>query len=160
MPKNVIKRTDPSPASLDDLAQRINTSHLAAIRAAGAAIKCAIECGQALVEAKAVVGHGNWLPWLEANTTVSYRTASRWMRFAENSEVLLGKLDTMADLTFAEADRLLAAPKAEPCEPAAPKFHPITEIIPMMRDDELHALADSIRAVGQIVPIVVDEKQT
>ena len=76
--------------------------------------------------------------------------------------------------TFADADRLLAAPKAksceparppaarraEPCEPAALKFHPMTEIIPMdwMPDDELHALADSIRAVGQLHPIVVDQK--
>lgn len=51
----------------------------------------------------------------------------------------------------------LAAPKPAP---AAPKFHPITEIIPMTRDEELQPLVDSIRAVGQIVAIVVDEKQT
>jgi hypothetical protein len=94
------------------LARRINTSHVAAIQAAGAAIEFAIECGRALIEAKSLVGHGNWLPWLKENTTVSYRTASRWMRYTEHAEELLGKLDTMADLTFAEADQLLASPRA------------------------------------------------
>lgn len=287
MPKDIIKRTDASPASLEDLAQRINQAHEGAIRSARTAIEHAIECGRLLVEAKALVAHGRWMPWLKANTAFSYDTAARWMRYAEHSERLLANFASMQDLTFAQLDRflagpkpetapepppastlydaaneataslaaywdtveetpealvaaapevarlfdrareaiqaardhddgegiddpfeklrfyarvtnaepainitkaklrairaigciigsleqepdapesvlvddrLLAAPKAEPCEPAAPKFHPITEIIPMMRDDELHALADSIRAVGQIVPIVVDEK--
>jgi ParB-like chromosome segregation protein Spo0J len=62
---------------------------------------------------------------------------------------MLAKSATDAEFGFAEADRLLA--------PAAPKFHPITEIIPML-DDDVHALAYSIRAIGQIVPIVIDEK--
>jgi hypothetical protein len=156
MPKDLIKRTDVSPASLDDLAQRINLAHEGAIRSARTAIEYAIECGRLLTEAKTLVAHGQWLPWLQANTIVSERTAQRWMRFAENAEALLAKSDTDGGFTFADADRLLAT-YTKPAS-AAPKFHPITEIIPMMRDDELHALAESIRAVGQIVQIVVDEK--
>lgn len=121
MANDLIKSTDASPAALADLAQKINQAHEGAIRSARTAIEYAIECGRLLTEAKALVGHGNWLPWLQANTIVSERTASRWMRFAENSEVLLAKSATDGDFTFAEADRLLAASKAEPCEPARPE---------------------------------------
>jgi hypothetical protein len=67
-----------------------------------------------LTEAKALVGRGNWLPWLEANTIFSERTAQRWMRFAENAETLLAKSATDGGFALAEADRLLAAPKAAP----------------------------------------------
>lgn len=111
MPKDLVQQPAASgPAELADLAQRINNSHLAAIQAAGAAIEHAIDCGLALLEAKAAVGHGNWLPWLNDNTTVSHRTAQRWMRFAENADALREIRHAVADLTFAEADRLLAAP--------------------------------------------------
>jgi Protein of unknown function (DUF3102) len=120
MPKDLIK-CDASPTSLDDLARRVNLAHEGALRSARTAIEYAIECGRLLTEAKALVGHGNWLPWLKENTIVSERTAQRWMRFAANAETLLAKSDTDGGFTFAEADRLLAAPKAEPCEPPAPQ---------------------------------------
>lgn len=68
-----------------------------------------IECGQVLTEAKALVAHGQWLPWLSANTQVDERTARRWMRFAKNAEAVLAKSATSADLTFAEIDRDLSA---------------------------------------------------
>ena len=104
---------------LAGLAERINLAHEGAMRSARTAIEHAIECGELLTEAKALVGHGNWLPWLQANTIVSERTAQRWMRFAENAETLLAKSDTDGGFTFADADRLLAAPKAKPAAPDA-----------------------------------------
>jgi DUF3102 family protein len=84
--------------------------------AARTAIEHAIECGRLLVEAKASVPHGEWLPWLRENTEVSERTARRWMRFAENSETLLAKSATVAELIFAEAEQLLGAPPPDECE--------------------------------------------
>lgn len=114
MSEDLIKRTDASPAALDNLARRINAEHEAAIRSARTAIEHAIACGSLLLEAKATVPHGQWLPWLQANTIVSERTAQRWMRYAEHAETLLAKSDTDGGFTFAEADRLLAAPKSTP----------------------------------------------
>jgi hypothetical protein len=118
VPKDhLIERTDAPPAALGELARRINAEHDAALQSARTAIEHAINCGRLLLEAKASTGHGGWLPWLREKTNVSERTAQRWMRFAENAEALLAKSATVADLAFAEADRLLAAPEPASCEP-------------------------------------------
>jgi len=50
-----------------DLAGKIEAEHQAAIGAARSAMEHAIRCGQLLLEAKASIGHGGWLPWVEAN---------------------------------------------------------------------------------------------
>ena len=67
---------------LTQLAQRITETHDAAMSAAKTAVERAIECGRLMIEAKAKVPHGEWLPWLTANTGVSHRTAQRFMRAA------------------------------------------------------------------------------
>ena len=46
-----------------------------AIGHAGKAIEQAIACGRMLLEAKAKVPHGKWLPWLRDNITFSLRAA-------------------------------------------------------------------------------------
>lgn len=92
---------------LAGLAERIDTLHSASLSSHRKSIEQAIECGRVLAEAKALVAHGQWLPWLEANTKVDPRTASRWMRFAKNADAVLAKSATSADLTFAELDAAL-----------------------------------------------------
>jgi hypothetical protein len=42
-----------------------------------------IETGKALKAIKENIGHGNWLPWLEAEGKMSERSAQRLMRIAE-----------------------------------------------------------------------------
>src|SRR5215472_15300963 len=65
-----------SPAvSLADLGARINEAHHLAIGHAGKAIEQAIACGQLLLEAKAKVPHGKWLPWLRNNISFGERSA-------------------------------------------------------------------------------------
>jgi hypothetical protein len=66
--------------ALPELAQAIDREHQAAIGAARTALEHAAECGRLLLEAKASVPHGDWLPWLEANTSVSARQSQRYMR--------------------------------------------------------------------------------
>src|SRR5262245_48735233 len=39
-----------------------------------------IEIGELLVEAKEHVGHGEWLPWLRKELSMSTRTAQRYMK--------------------------------------------------------------------------------
>lgn len=50
---------------------------------AGAAI---LEIGRRLIEAKAQLSHGDWLPWLEEKVEFSEVTAQRFMRLAREYE--------------------------------------------------------------------------
>ena len=74
-----------------------------------------MEAGRLLIQAKDQVGHGGWLPWLKANTSVSERTAQAYMKVARD----LPKSAVTADLTLDEALKLLGAPKADPKRQAA-----------------------------------------
>lgn len=89
-------------------AKRINQLHAAAMSTAAEALKYAIECGHALSEAKAELGHGNWEKWLEANCEMTSRTASRWMKIASHQEAIEDAKSIREALT------LLAPPKIEP----------------------------------------------
>jgi hypothetical protein len=69
--------------SLTDLAHRINTEHEACGSALQRGLQHAIACGQMLIEAKDhLAQHGGWLPWLQANCTVSVKMAQNYMRVA------------------------------------------------------------------------------
>lgn len=93
----------PAP-SLPDLAARINERHQAASTAARSAVLCAREAGELLLQAKAAVGHGNWLAWLREHTEVSERTAQVYMRLARHLDQLgPEKSAAVADLTLRDA---------------------------------------------------------
>jgi hypothetical protein len=98
------------------LAAGINAAHQAAHEAAQTALQRAAECGRFLIEAKALVRHGNWLPWLEQNTTVSPRQSQKYMRLAARWDELEGKSELGSHLTLSEAVRVLAEPKDEPAD--------------------------------------------
>jgi hypothetical protein len=68
---------------LAHLGARINEAQRLAIEHAGNAIEQAIACGQMLLEAKARVPHGKWLPWLRDNITFGERSAQGYMRVAK-----------------------------------------------------------------------------
>jgi hypothetical protein len=104
MPKDLITVTDSSPADLDDLARRINAEHDQVRNFAKAGLQRAIEAGRLLIEAKALVGHGNWLPWLQANCTVTARSAQTYMLVARQfTELDAAKCATVAHLSFRDA---------------------------------------------------------
>lgn len=50
------------------------------------AVERAINCGRMLHEAKEKAGHGNWLPWLDANFPADARTAQSYMQLASNAQ--------------------------------------------------------------------------
>jgi ABC-type uncharacterized transport system ATPase component len=68
--------------SLTDLAARIRAEHEATIIALGHSIQHAMAAGDLLIEAKAQLKHGQWLPWLKEHCAVSDRTARLYMRLA------------------------------------------------------------------------------
>lgn len=94
--------------SLVDLAARITAEH----EACGAAMKRGIEhamtAGALLIESKARISHGQWLPWLRDHCGVSERSARRYIQLAQARPDLEAKTATVADLTLREAIELLA----------------------------------------------------
>ncbi len=101
--------------SLAVLAARIREEHDAAEAAKGAAvvaarkgIEHALAAGELLLEAKAQVPHGQWLPWLAENCpTISERMARYYMRLARNRLELEAQIGNVSDLSLREAVRLL-----------------------------------------------------
>ena len=77
-----------SATDLDGMAQRANAAHRLAHDAAARAVEHAMEAGCILLAAKAVVGHGNWLDWLDRNVEFADRTARLYMRLAETVPTL------------------------------------------------------------------------
>ena len=84
---STLNRACPQTNLLAFLAAEINAEYRAAHGAAEKALHHAAECGRRLIEAKALVPHGEWLAWLEANTEVVPRQSQKYMRLAEGWEV-------------------------------------------------------------------------
>jgi len=94
-----------SSNSLVDLAARIRSHHDATKAALKTGIDHAMAAGDLLIEAKAQIPHGIWLPWLKEHCAVSERTARLYMRLARNrSEIEIGNV---ADLSVRGALALI-----------------------------------------------------
>lgn len=91
------------------LAAEINRAHDLACRAAQTTLDHAIAVGERLNEAKAILGHGKWLPWLAENCDFSERMARNYMRLAKHKDEVKSKSATVADLTVRAALDSLAA---------------------------------------------------
>lgn len=108
----------------DNLAQQIQRHHDDAQRCAGEAVEHARRAGDALLQAKAEIGHGNWLPWFEkAGFTFAERTAQAYMRLAKEWPRLPEqKRNAVADLSLRDAMKALAKPaKADKAVTASTK---------------------------------------
>jgi hypothetical protein len=81
------------------LAAEIRAAHDAATTAAQTALDRMRQAGKGLVEAKGLVEHGQWLPWLK-DLGIESRMAQRYMRLARMDDV---KYDTVSHLTINQA---------------------------------------------------------
>ena len=107
---------------LQVLALRINTAQAVVLSGARTMLAGVREAGQALLEAKKLVGHGNLKAWIEANTTVSYEQARKYMRVAKT--VPQDQFDpTMGINAFLDlyANHKPAPPPATPAPPSFDK---------------------------------------
>src|SRR6266576_461024 len=105
----------PAPEGrLATLAEELDAEHHACEAALKTTLAHAIRAGELLHEAKALVRHGEWLPWLQAHFAGSERTAQNYMRVAVAYPQLASKTATVADLGYREALQLLAAPREAP----------------------------------------------
>lgn len=69
-------------------------------------LRSAIEIGKRLNEAKELVAHGEWGPWLEANVQYSQSTANNFMRIADEYK----DSQTLGNLSYSQAVALLGVP--------------------------------------------------
>lgn len=83
--------------------EAITSEILDAKRAGGEAI---LTIGKGLMEAKALLSHGEWLPWLEARVEFSEKAAQRFMLLARK----YSNPTTLSDLGASKALILLAIP--------------------------------------------------
>jgi len=74
------------PTRLDELRAGIDRELEAAVAAFRTSVAHAIRAGELLAEAKALVGHGHWLDWVNANCLASLRTAQDYMYLAKHPE--------------------------------------------------------------------------
>jgi transcriptional regulator with XRE-family HTH domain len=72
--------------SLDELADIANREHELTQAAATSMLEHAIAAGTALLEAKDLCGHGNWIPWLEANFHATGHLARIYMRLSRHQD--------------------------------------------------------------------------
>jgi hypothetical protein len=95
--------------SLPELAARIRAFHESTIEGLRQSVENGMAAGDLLIEAKAQLKHGHWLPWLRDNCNISERTAQLYMRLAKNRAAIeeQAKSATVADLNLNEAAALL-----------------------------------------------------
>ncbi len=142
--------------SLTELATEINSEHEQCVETLQKGLEQALSIGEKLIEAKSQVAHGEWGPWLAKYVTFSDRTARGYMRVVRE----LPKTATVADLSLRDALKSLAAPRVEHTTSAPlPPLHPANELFPWMSDTAIAIVADSIKKVGLLTPIVMYEGQ-
>ena len=101
-------------SELPELARTINRAQADIESALNQAVENAVIAGQALIEAKAAVKHGEWQDWISVNCRISDRTARSYMRLARE----IPKLDSekrlsVAVLPLRDVIGALATPKPE-----------------------------------------------
>jgi hypothetical protein len=108
------KRQSAGSNRLPVIASSINDHLAAADAATRRGLEHAIAAGHLLIEAKELVEHGNWLPWLKANCRIGTRQAQTWMRLARHRHRLDAiKYAPGAHLTIHAAEALVGRPRPE-----------------------------------------------
>jgi hypothetical protein len=139
------------------LAKRINAAHAATTQAAHRALEHARQAGDLLIEAKAVVPHGEWLPWLETNCPdVTERTAQAYMRVARRWPELEAKAQRVADLPIRQALALLADGYGDR-DGERTAGHDLASVLAAAKDgkddDELQRLQRELRVLERVIDL-------
>ncbi len=113
------KLSDPIPSTTDlaAAAAAIADEHRLARAAACSALSHARRAGELLLDAKARLPHGAWLPWVQSLDDLSPRTAQAYMRLAAHWSEVKAKAQHVAHLPLRQALRLLAEPRTAEAQP-------------------------------------------
>lgn len=92
------------------LAKQINDDHQQAASLAKTcldyakkSLEFAKKCGDALIEAKEIVPHGEFMTWREQNCNASHRQADKYMKLARNFALLDPDIDGLSLTTALKA---------------------------------------------------------
>jgi len=103
------------------LAAGIRAEHQATAAALRRGLEHAMAAGELLIEAKTLVKHGEWLPWLRDHCALSDRTARLYTRLARNRSEIDRHIGNVADLSVRGAIAFIAAPSETRLVNFAPK---------------------------------------
>jgi hypothetical protein len=98
MPDETMMHSLAAHNRLPALAEDIRRAHAGVRKAMRAGTEYAIEAGRALTEAKSLLKHGQWLPWLRRHRKLPERTAQLYMHIASLVDDHGLKSATVADL--------------------------------------------------------------
>jgi hypothetical protein len=132
-----------------DFARAINEKLSQMVSAARTSFTRAIEIGELLKQAKDRVGHGNFEAWVNDNCQLSYRSARRYMKLADDRPKIEeqlrleapAKMANVANLNLASAQRLLSPPKSPEASGQRGK-PPVTEQYKQIENDLIACLKD------------------
>ena len=126
---------------LDALANTIRIADLGVARAVANMVEHALTAGDALIQAKAKAGHGNWLRYLKEQCDLSEDKAERYMRVARDRDVVEANSAHVRNLSLAQVLRLIDAEKrkSQPQAPGGPKAPKTAKIV--KAPDRLNSLA-------------------
>lgn len=99
---------------LRELARKINAGHKKVLESYRASVKHAREVGLLLVDARELVEHGEWQPWVKRNCRFSYETATNYIKVAKRWKEVERNLQRIPDLTYSGAIKLLVKRKPKP----------------------------------------------
>ena len=128
-------------ASADDLLPEIVKEHRAASEHMRHAVASAIKVGELLIQAKTLVGRGEWQDWLANNCPFAETTAQGYMRLArlpeENRNALRDSSLRAALDAIAHHHEKAIADESETIEGEAEEVEPseLDEVIEQRRDD-------------------------
>ncbi len=114
-----IAAPDDRAITLGDLAVRINAKNDMVITALHSALGYALNAGDLLIEAKRLLKHGQWLPWLAANCSIPPRTVSHYMALAKHRAEFCDENGNLLPISVRHALDVLH-PEDE-TDPAAPE---------------------------------------
>lgn len=124
--------------SLTDLAARIRAEHEGAQAAVRRGIEHAMAAGDMLIEAKKLLKHGQWLPWLRDHCEMPDRTARHYMRLARGRKRIESEIGNVADFTVTGAVAFLSTNESNR---TAAQFFAVLRI-----DDEVFDITELTRS--------------
>ena len=142
--------TTPALMRPAELAKAINDKLSQMVTAARTSFTRAIEIGELLKQAKDRVGHGNFEAWVNDHCQISYRSARRYMKLADDrpkieEQLKLDaptKMANVANLNVATAQRLLAPPKTQSEGSGQSTKLPVTEQYKTIENNLIACLKD------------------
>jgi hypothetical protein len=138
---------------LSVLADQIREAHKLVQEGTRSVLRIALDCGDALLEAKAQAPAGGWQRWLRERCSLSVRSAQVYVRLAEHSEAVEIVMAELPELSLRAALKLIASKEAdhqdlEGDEPPKPKSDTLDIFLAAWEKMGALQRCDALAAIG------------